>query len=83
MRPMGSSGISPGARCAWQAPTVTKLAIGTETRSALENGQRAGSEFSGSGQTRPAPPDPPAVAPAVKLGFSVEWAFPLSSRWGE
>jgi len=82
MRPMGSSGISPGARPAWEAPTVTKLAIGTETRSALKNGQRTGPDPLGSDSTRPAPPDQP-TAPAVKLGFSVEWAFPLSARWEE
>ncbi len=82
MRPMGPSGISPGARRAWEAPTVTKLAIGTETRSSLKSRQHEGSDLSGSGPTRPAPQDQP-TAPAVKLGFSVEWAFPLSARWEE
>jgi hypothetical protein len=55
------------ARRAWQAPAFTELKIGTETKS-----DREGSPPSDE-------PSPPA-APATKLGFSIEWAFPLSSR---
>jgi hypothetical protein len=68
MRGIKSSKIAPGTRSAWEPPTVTKMAIGTETKSAQEKGRSAGSE-----------PRPP-VAPAVKLGFSFEMSLPLSSR---
>ncbi|HEY2426782.1 MAG TPA: hypothetical protein VGI09_12860 [Pseudolabrys sp.] len=49
---------------------MTKLAIGTETKSARE---------SGDGQPKSVQPAPPAT-PATKLGFSFEMAFPLSAR---
>jgi hypothetical protein len=56
----------------WEAPVITELPVGTETRSAgatglsLESGQRAN-------------PPPPAT-PAAKLGFAFEMSFPLSVR---
>ena len=68
MRPIKSSGTILAARRAWEPPVVTKLAIGTETKSAQENGPSVGPE-----------PRPPA-APSSKLGFAFEMAFPLSVR---
>jgi hypothetical protein len=49
------------------------LAIGRETKSSNRNAAQA----PGSSQTEPQPP----AAPATKLGFALEWAFPLSARW--
>jgi hypothetical protein len=66
MRPMRSDWTGVGKRRAWEPPNVTKLAIGTETKSPFTNGQ--GEE--------PAPP----AAPTSKLGFSLEMGFPLSAR---
>jgi hypothetical protein len=66
MRPMRSERTGVANRRAWEAPTVTKLAIGTETKTPLTKGQ--GEE--------PAQP----AAPASKLGFSLEMGFPLSAR---
>jgi len=68
MRPIKSSGTIPATRRAWEPPAVTKLAIGTQTKSAPENGRSVTAE-----------PLPPA-APATKLGFSFEMALPLSAR---
>jgi hypothetical protein len=65
MRPTKSSGTGLATRRIWQAPAVTKLAIGTQTKSA--------------GRTEIAPPQPPA-APGMKLGFAFEWSIPLSAR---
>jgi hypothetical protein len=79
MRPMRHSATSPGTRSNWEPPAVTKLAIGRETKSARENEQSTGLKTSGSGQASLAQPQPP-TAPATKLGFSFEWAFPLSAR---
>jgi hypothetical protein len=54
-------------RCTWEAPVVTKVAIGTETKStALGEGS----------SLEPRPPS----SPAAKLGFSFEMAFPMSAR---
>ena len=59
-------------RRAWEAPAITELPIGTETRSAgakrlsLNAGER----------TDP----PPPAAPSSKLGFAFEMSFPLSAR---
>jgi hypothetical protein len=72
MRPNKSSKAIPGGRRAWEPPAITKLAIGTETKSARESGQSDGHPNS-------AQPTPPAT-PATKLGFSFEMAFPLSAR---
>src|SRR5215470_10619396 len=55
------------ARRAWQAPAFTELKIGTETKSNRES-------------SPPSDDPPPSAAPTTKLGFSIEWAFPLSSR---
>lgn len=57
---------APAPRSAWEPPAVTRLAIGTETKTA---GANAGG----------AEPQPPA-APASKLGFSFEMSLPLSAR---
>jgi hypothetical protein len=76
MRPNTSSkaipDTNPGTRRAWEPPAITKLAIGTETKSARESGRS-------DGQPKSAHPEPPAT-PATKLGFSFEMAFPLSAR---
>jgi len=76
MQPTKSDGLAK--RRAWRPPALTALAIGRETKSSPRNAARS----SGSS---PAGPQPPAAsaAPASKLGFSLEWAFPLSSRFGE
>jgi hypothetical protein len=79
MRPNGPSRTIVGTRATWEPPAVTKLAIGTETKSARENGQSSGLETSNSGRSGIDYPLPPA-APAMKLGFSFEMAFPLSAR---
>jgi hypothetical protein len=67
MRPTRSDTTSSGQRRAWEAPTVTTIAINTATKSPAENGQTA---------VQPSPPAPPAS----KLGFSIEMGFPLSAR---
>jgi hypothetical protein len=66
----GSTGIAK--RRAWRPPALAVLAIDRETKSAHRNAAQP----SGSSQAEPQPP----AAPATKLGFSLEWAFPLSSR---
>lgn len=73
---MKSGKAIPEMRRAWEPPTITRLAIGNETKSVGENRRSVAA------QTQPATvrPQPPA-APATKLGFSIEWAFPLSARW--
>jgi hypothetical protein len=71
MQPTKSDGTGHVKRRAWQPPALTVLAIGRETKS------RNAAQPSGSSQTQPQPP----AAPATKLGFSLEWAFPLSARW--
>jgi hypothetical protein len=68
------------ARRAWRPPVLTTLPIGAQTKSARQNEQGMGSETPGAGQAGHDHPHPPA-APATKLGFSLEWAFPLSARW--
>ena len=65
MQPTRSSGPGLATRRIWQAPAVTKLAIGAEIKSA--------------GQTKFAQPQPPST-PGMKLGFSFEWSIPLSAR---
>ena len=66
MQPTKSFKTGHAARRAWQRPTVTKLDIVTQTKTA-----RAGAEQ-----------PPPPAAPATKLGFSFEMSLPLSSRTG-
>lgn len=71
MRAHKSSKPEGPEKAAWQAPTVTKLAISTETKAAQEScGKRS--------LTHPQPP----AAPGSKLGLDLEMAFPLSSRFG-
>jgi hypothetical protein len=88
MRPSGSGNTSSkiaasktaAARQAWEPPALTKLAIGTETKSSRKNESRNESRavLKTSGDQPPEPGAP--AAPATKLGFSFEWAFPLSAR---
>jgi len=68
MRPDGSRKTGLATRRAWKAPTITVVPIRAKTKSAAENG---------TGEL--AHPQPPA-APATKLGFAFEMAFPLSAR---
>jgi hypothetical protein len=72
MQPTKSDGTGIAQRRPWQAPALTVLAVGRETKSS----QRNAAQSSGPSQTEPQPP----AAPATKLGFSLEWAFPLSAR---
>jgi hypothetical protein len=69
-RPMQSDKSFPGRGRPWVPPTVTKLAIGTQTKSpvAADQGIAPGLE------------PRPAATPAMKFGFSIEWSFPLSAR---
>jgi hypothetical protein len=73
MQPIKSGTAIVGARSAWEPPAVTKLPIGTQTKSAFAGGSE---------QAKLAEPQPPP-APATKLGFSFEMAFPLSARLDE
>ena len=54
-------------RSVWEPPVVTKVAIGTETKSPGPNSDNV------------VEPQPPS-SPATKLGFSFEMAFPMSAR---
>jgi hypothetical protein len=65
----GNSGID--LRRVWRRPTLTELPLGRETKATI-----AEPALKAAGPAEP--PLPPA--PATKLGFSLEWAFPLSSR---
>jgi hypothetical protein len=71
MQPIKSSKTVLATRSAWEPPAVTKLPIGAQTKSAVASGRPQLTE-----------PQPPA-APATKLGFSFEMAFPLSARLNE
>ncbi len=81
MRPTGSGNTSStsaaNAQRAWEPPALTKLAIGTETKSSGDN--KPGTQLESAGGDKLAQPSAEA-APATKLGFSFEWAFPLSAR---
>lgn len=66
---MKSNDSLHGKGRAWVAPTVTKLAIATETKSPVAVEQRIEN----------AEPRAPAT-PASKFGFGLEWSFPLSTR---
>jgi hypothetical protein len=68
MRQNGSRNGGPVMRRAWKAPQIITTAIRAEAQSAGKDGQ-------GAGKSPPAP-----AAPASKLGFSFEMAFPLSAR---
>jgi hypothetical protein len=78
MRPSGSGKTSSSAAeaRAWEPPALTKLAIGTETKSSGKNESETEPTSSGARRVEPGGP----AAPATKLGFSFEWAFPLSAR---
>jgi hypothetical protein len=64
MRPNGSRDAGPAARRAWKSPTLTVVAMRAEAKSP------------GTAQSQPQP----LAAPASKLGFAFEMAFPLSAR---
>src|ERR1700722_9211600 len=70
MQPTKSDGTAK--RRPWQPPALTVLAIGRETKSS----NRTAAQAPGPSRAEPRPP----AAPATKLGFSLEWAFPLSAR---
>ena len=57
-------------RTPWEPPTIRKVAIGAETKSAAQN------ESNNAALTEPQPPS----APSTKFGFSFEMAIPMSSR---
>jgi hypothetical protein len=82
MQPTKSGRTVAETRCAWEPPAVTKLPIGAQTKSSWSGAPGADVEASGRAQPALAQPQPPA-APATKLGFSFEMAFPLSSRLSE
>jgi hypothetical protein len=63
---------------AWVPPTITKLAIGTETKSPVAIDQSVEARLS-SGAIKNDEPRPPAT-PASKFGFALEWSFPLTAR---
>jgi hypothetical protein len=68
-----------GKRRPWVAPTVAKLAIGTETKSPVATDQKIEPGVGGLSAAANAKPQPPAT-PAMKFGFSLEWSLPLSTR---
>jgi hypothetical protein len=76
---MKSNGSFHGRRRAWIPPTITRLALGTETKSPLAVDQRIESGPGGSDTIKSIEPRPPAT-PASKFGFALEWSFPLSAR---
>jgi hypothetical protein len=85
MQPMKSDKTSSdktdiATRRAWRPPVLTKLPIGAQTKSARQDEHGMGSQTPGAGRASHDHPQPPA-APATKLGFAMEWAFPLSARW--
>ena len=57
----------PQQRSVWEKPTLTKLDMGADTKSA-------------SGNAPPAGEPPPPAPPGTKLGFAFEWSLPLSAR---
>jgi hypothetical protein len=63
----------------WVPPTITKLAIGTETKSPISADQVNEAGTNGPGAIVIVEPEP-LSAPAWKFGFSLEWSFPLSAR---
>jgi hypothetical protein len=63
----------------WVPPKVTKLAIGTHTKSTVAADHALESGGASSGGNSVAEPQPPSQ-PASKFGFSFEWSFPLSVR---
>jgi hypothetical protein len=77
MQPTKSDDTGLALRRAWHTPTLTVVSIGSETKSSHAGNQTTAAQSSMQGE----PPSP--AAPASKLGFSLEWAFPLASRWEE
>ena len=59
-----------GQRTPWEPPTIRKVAIGAETKSAVQ------AEKNNAALTAPQPPS----SPSTKFGFSFEMAIPMSSR---
>ena len=57
-------------RTPWEPPTIRKVAIGAETKSAAQG------ENTNTALTEPQPPS----SPSTKFGFSFEMAIPMSSR---
>jgi hypothetical protein len=78
-QPMKSDRSFHGKGRPWVPPTVTRLAIGTETKSSVAVDQGITPGLGGPGAIKNAEPQP-ATTPAMKFGFSVEWSFPLSAR---
>jgi hypothetical protein len=68
MRSQLSNNSPRQGRRAWEAPAITELPIGIETKAAV------------TGQLSVQPPELPPSAPATKLGFAFEMSFPLSVR---
>ncbi len=69
MQPTKATETGHATRRAWRPPTVTKLAIGTQTKTR--------------GRAAHATEQPPVpAAPESKLGFSFEMSLPLSARTG-
>jgi hypothetical protein len=66
--PMTAQTTAYGKRRAWRRPTVTKLSIGAQTKTARADAARTNAE-----------PLAPA-APAGKFGFSFEMSLPMSAR---
>jgi hypothetical protein len=79
MRSVKSPTTVAGERRPWEPPTVTKLPIGTATKSPRRSRKSAAPARDSSLERSAAAPLPPA-APSTKLGFSFEMAFPLSAR---
>jgi hypothetical protein len=79
MRSVKSPTKVAGERRLWEPPTVTKLPIGTATKSLHRREKSAATPGDSSHERNPVAPQPPA-APSTKLGFSFEMAFPLSAR---
>jgi hypothetical protein len=63
----------------WVAPSITKLAIGTETKSPVAAAQAVETGTNAAGAIVIVEPQPSST-PASKFGFSLEWSFPLSAR---
>jgi hypothetical protein len=57
-------------RTPWEPPTIRKVAIGAETKSAQ-------AEDNNAALTEPQPPS----SPSTKFGFSFEMAIPMSARF--
>ena len=74
---MKSNGSDRSNNRSWVPPTVTKLAIGTQTKSPVD--QTRVLERDSSSTNSALEPQPPS-APTMKFGFSLEWSFPLSVR---